>query len=376
MMIFSEHVMNAFSKNETTYNEYKALLRDVKNGIEIFDENGNKVPKDEVEKNIRQVQFDILGLSEHPTKRDIHRALKAHGTEYFAVIEEEIDIATEKGWNENPFFLNCVEMKNIALGDKNQFWTDTDVVLTASKVSRHHHDTTLQRLGGGKGYSVETSVYRIAVGGDLELYLLGRLDWSKFVTKCAQAFQIQTMNEMFAQVFGENSKVGIPEAFIGSGKLSASIKSDFDRKLEYVSAVNGNVPVILMGTKTALGQLTNLQDINWISDSQKEDMARMGRIGYYGENMLLEVPQRIDPSEDFSGKTLKTLVPDNKILILTSTDDKFVKFVDEGETEIDQVTEGGEGSGRYDDTIKYEVTRAFGIRTQLGRYHGEWDLAS
>lgn len=376
MMIFSEHVMNAFSKNETTYDEYRALLRDVKNGIEIFDEDGKPVRQDEVENRIRQVQFDLLGLPERPTKRDIHRALKAHGTEYFAVIEDEIDIATEKGWDENPFFQRNVEMKNIARGDRNQFYTSDNVILTASKVSRHHHDTTLQRLGGGKSYSVETSSFRIAVGGDLELYLMGRLNWSKFVEKCAEAFRIQVMNDMFGQVFGEHSKVGIPEAFIGSGKLSSSVKTDFDKKLEYVSAVNGNVPLVLMGTKTALGQLSNLQDLNWVTNSQKEDVARLGRLGFYGEHMLLEVPQRIDPSEDFSGKTLKTLVPDNKILIMADVDEKFVKFVDEGETEIDQITEGGEGSGRYDGTIKYEVTRSFGIRTQLGRYHGEWDLAS
>ncbi len=374
---FSENVNAAFAKNEVNYDEYRALLSDYANDIEIFDEEGKAVSKKTVDAKIRQVQFDILGLPEHPSKRDIHRALKKGDVELFSVLEEEIDIAVDKGWHESEFFDRFVENRNIKLGDRNEFWTNDKVTLVASKVAGHHHDTTLRRLGSGKRYQVEVSTYRTAVGADLESYLLGRIDWSEFVNKCAQAFIIAAKNEIFAQTFGAKAGEALPEAFKGNGKLDANSKKLFDQKIQYVSMVNGNCDVVLVGTKLALKELNNIavNSVEWLPNSAKEDVYKTGRIGSYENTTMIEVPQRIDPTEKFDGATLKTMIPDDTILILPVVEDKFCKLVDEGETEIDQITEGGEASGRYDDTIKYEVTRRFGVLTQLARYHGLWKLA-
>ena len=43
-------------------------------------------------------------------------------------------------FEENEFFNEFVEMKNIAQGDRNEFWADKDVILTVAKVSGDHHD--------------------------------------------------------------------------------------------------------------------------------------------------------------------------------------------------------------------------------------------
>ena len=50
---------------------------------------------------------------------------------------------------------------------------------------------------------------------------------------------------------------------------------------------------------------------------------------------------------------------------MAKTEDKFVKFVDVGDTEILETTEKG---ARMDDTMKYEVQREMGIYTQISRY--------
>ena len=53
------------------------------------------------------------------------------------------------------------------------------------------------------------------------------------------------------------------------------------------------------------------------------------------------------------------------LFIMPQVEDKFIKFVDVGETEIYEITDKGD---RMDDTMKYEVQRSMGVGTQIGRY--------
>ena len=105
---------------------------------------------------------------------------------------------------------------------------------------------------------------------------------------------------------------------------------------------------------------------------QRDAMMNTGTIGIYEGVRLVEIPQR------FSDKTLadtSKLVSDRMLLILPVVDDnKPVKFVDEGDTEINEVTDKGEQNGRWDDIMSYEVQRRFGVGVVLGRILGQWTL--
>lgn len=352
-------------ESEENFEGFKNLRSDLCNNVEIFDENGDRVAKADAESKVRNYVFNILGINEKSTHRDRKRAMKKYGAELFEVIEEEIDFKVETGWKESEFFNQFVEERNIARGDSQEFWTEEDVILTASKISGDHHDFTLQRLGSGQSFTVTTSVYGIAVGADIDLYLAGRLDWSKFIDACAKAFVVLIQNEMYAQVM--NAGEQLPAQFKGTGTLGASTKEAFDTLIEDVAIANDNAPVIIMGTKTALKKLTGLADIDWVTESQKEDVARTGRLGYYEGVTLMEIPQRFALND-----TTKKLVDSTKLLVMPQVEHKFVKFVDRGETEIYEQTEIGD---RMDDTMKYEVQRGMGISVQLGRYFGTWQIA-
>lgn len=366
---FSEHVMSAFEKNNCTYEEYKASLLAVANREIMFDEEGNKLTDREVNDRIRKVQFDILGIDyEHATKRERKRAMRDHGPELFDVLEEVIDIAVDKGQRESEFFNDFVESRNLALGDRNEFWTNDEVTLTVSQVSGDHHDMVLQRLGAGKRFSIPTSTYGVAVGGDIDLFLMGRKSWADYIDAVSKAFVVKMQNEVFAQVM-ENTDA-IPAVFKKTMALSAATKDQFDQLIEDISTANGNSGVVIMGTKVALKKLTKLADVDWADEGTKKDVTTTGRLGSYETTQLVELPQRFDPNETFNGSELKRLVPQDALLILPTIDDKFVKLVDVGETTIDEVTEKGEANGFMDDMQKYEVQREFGIGTRLGRYHG------
>ena len=350
---------------EDNFEGFRNLSYDLAHGIEIFDEEGTRVSNADANTKVRNYVFNILGINEKSTKRDRKRAMKKYGAELFEVIEEVIDIKVETGFKDSEWFKTFVEERNVARGDSQEFWTEENIVLAASKIAGDHHDFTLQRLGSGESYTVTTSVYGIAVGADIDLYLAGRLDWSKFTDACAKAFVVQIQNEMYAQVMNVGDK--LPAQFKGTGTLAASTKDQFDTLVEDVAIANDNVPVIIMGTKTALKKLTALADIDWVTEDQKKDVAAMGRLGYYEGVTLMEIPQRFALND-----TTKKLVDSTKLLILPQVENKFVKFVDVGETEILEITEKGE---RMDDTMKYEVQRAMGIATQIGRYFGVWQLA-
>lgn len=367
IIMFSDlnaRLQNVF-ESEEKFEGFKNLSFDLAHGIEIFDEDGNKVSKKDADDKVRNYVFKILELTPDSSKRARKRAMRKHGQELFEVIEEVIDIKVETGWRESEFFNTFVEERNLARGDSQEFWTDDDVILSVVKIAGDHHDFTLQRLGSGQSYTVSTSVYGVAVGADIDLYLAGRLDWSKFTDACARAFLIKVQNDMYAEVMNAGAK--LPSQFKGTGTLGSSTKDAFDALIENVSIANGNVPVYIMGTKTALKKITALADVDWITDEQKSSVATSGRLGSYEGTTLFEIPQRFAPND-----ITKKLVDSNKLLIMPQTEDRFVKFVDVGETEIYEQTEIGD---RMDDTMKYEVQRSMGIATQIGRYFGQWQLA-
>lgn len=374
-MLFSDlsmHVQTVFTNlcedgvtPEENYEGFKKLTYDLNhNPNEIYDEEGNKISKKDAEDAVRKFVFAIMGLTEHSTKRDRKRAMDKHGIELFEVMEEEIDIKVETGFRESEFFNNYVEQRNLSRGDSQEFWTNEKVILSVTKISGDHHDFTLQRLGSGESYTVTTSVYGIAVGADIDLYLAGRYDWAKLTDQCAAAFVRKVQNDIYAEMMNAGKK--LPAQFQGTGALSTTTKDELDTLLEDVSLANDGAQVVIMGTRTGLQQFQKLMDVDWITDDQKRDVATMGRLGYYGPYTLVELPQRFALND-----TTKKLLNPKTLFIMPQVEDKFIKFVDVGETEIYEVNEKG---ARMDDTMKYEVQRAMGVAVQIGRYFGVWTL--
>lgn len=376
MKLFSQNVMNVFANANCTYEDYKNLMADYVCGNEILDAEGNKVSRRDAHEKIVSMMFALLGIEKgKATKRDIRRALERNGRDLFDVLEEVIDIEVAKGFRESEFFNAFVETKNIAQGDRFEFWTSDDTLLAVSKVSGNHHDISLQRLGEGSVVPVPTSVYAIAVGADIDRVLLGQEDFTRLVDACAKAFVKKIQEDIYAEVMTANN---VPAALKGTGNLTTDVmKTQFDQILEDVSTANNNAPVYILGTRVALSKLIRLVDVNWTAESQKQSVADTGRLGSYNGYGLIEIAQRFANDVDFNGTqaNLSRLVDNNLLLIMPQTEDKFVKFIDVGETEIYEVTEKGKGSGRIDDIREYAVQREMGVATLLGRYHGAWTLA-
>lgn len=372
-MIFSTtHLKNVFAE-EGKYDAVKNLMFDLASGREIYDADEERVISTaEANDKVRKVIFEILELGEKPTKRDRKRAMKRHGIELFEIIEEVVDLQVATGFKDNEFFNDFVDYRNIADGDSIEFYTEDNTILSITKVSGQHHDFVLQRLGEGEAIPVPMAVYGAAVGADIDRYLVGQEDWAKLTNKLAQAFIVEVQNQIYAAVMNAAANIPAQAQFVGTGTLSASTKNAFDTIIENVEAANESGSYIL-GTKTALKKINDLSDVNWRAEIQKEDVARMGRLGSYESTTLIEIPQRFANGDVTGAK----LVSNNILLIMPAvSNDKFVKFVDQGETEIYEITEKGKQSGRIDDIMEMEMTRAFGLAVVIGRYFGKWTFVA
>lgn len=371
MFRFSTENLRTVFAEENKFENFRSVASNLVRGNAIYelDDNGNerKVSDRQANEAIRKVFMEICGLSEEDlkSKKRRHRAEKLHAVEIYEIIEEDIDFIINEGFQGNEWFDSFVDMKSHALGDANAFYVDENQYLIVGDVSGDHHDVTIQQIGEGKEVSVKCRNHAVKIGKDIDLIILGRYDYNKMVNKVAEAFVRDIQDEIFASVYAAADKLPSGTMFKKTGSLSAATKANFDELIENVEIAN-DAQVAIIGTKVALKKITALADVDWATSEQKESIANTGRLGMYEGTTLMEIPQRLKVGGDFT-----KLIPNDKLLIMPVRDDKFVKFFDEGETEIFEIDEKGE---HKDDFQTYEVQRAYGAEVVLGQYFGEWTI--
>lgn len=371
-LMFTSNVKNVFAKYETSYDEVKNLMSDLAMHREMYDDEGNKISKQEAEKTLLDISRDIFGLSDDYTPREFNRAMRDHSREWFDIIEETVDEYIEYGMRESELFNQLVNYRTRKLGQDNLFWVPgDDIILSVAKVGTSHHDYILQRYNEGESYTVPVARYGAAIGADINRYMAGQEDWDRLVNAIGKSFIMKQQVEIYNLAMNAANKLPVQTGFVETGALSDSTKEKFDEIIANVSAANDGAGVVIFGTSLALKQINKLAKVDWASDSQKEDIAAMGRLGSYEGTALFEVPQR------FADKSLTTkLFDDKKLLFLpVGVDNKLIDFFTYGETEIDEVTEKGEEHGRYDDLMKYEVQMSWGAAVRIHRQFGMWTLS-
>lgn len=364
-MNFSAHVLNVFDEMKTSYEEVKNLMFDL-----YKDELDDGISKREAEDKLREVSLRIFGLTKDSSRRERERAYRDHARQYFDVIEEVTDWTVSTGLKENEWFNALVNYRNLKEGDTNLFVNEhEEVILSVARMGKRHHDTMLQRLPENTTYSVETDVYGAAVGADIDRYLIGQEDWTKLVDAITKAFVVKIQELIFAEILEAPKKLPAQSEFVQTGALNTTNRKKFNKILQNVSVANDNADVVIMGTMVALQELENLIDVKWVADSQKEDIAKMGRLGNYGRYTLVEIPQRFARND-----VTKSMYKDDTLFVFASGDNKLVDMVDVGETLIEEITERGTANSNIADIMKYEVQRELGVSTRIGRYFGSWTI--
>ena len=146
---FAANVKNAFNNDENDFVAFSALLTDVALGRQ-------SVSKEEANAKIVEVFQNVLGIDKNSRPADVRRAIRRNQAVVFDIIEETVQNLLVTGWTNDPFMMKYVDQRNLALGDKNEFYAEDDSILSVMKVSGSHHDIVRQRLGAGSAQSIST----------------------------------------------------------------------------------------------------------------------------------------------------------------------------------------------------------------------------
>ena len=364
MKRFNEHTNAVFAAMNTNYDEMNNLMQDVALGREIYDaESDRKISKAEANAKILDFSRQILGISNPKDAKEVRRGLRDNGRQWFDIIEDTVDIAIATGIQENDWFNELVETKTIGYHDRQDFYTEEDGILMVAKAGTSHHDHVLQRLSAGQRVTIPTDLYVVKVGADINRYIAGQEDWAKLVNAITKAYVKEIQSQVYAQV---NTAVGLlPANFKSTGTL---VKATFDNIISNVQAANEGAEVIILAEKSGISAINGIANVQWIADSQKENYANTGSIGIYEGTRVLQMPVR------FADKTYTSKLYDGQILVLPVIGDegKFIKFIDEGDTLISEITD--RDSKYTSDLQTYEVQRRMGVGVVLGRKFGSWTL--
>lgn len=300
-------------------------------------------------------QFNKIMGTEKPTLKDIRK----HKVEMFEILEEILTETYLKGVNEDEFFMQFAEVRNIALGDSQEFYLEDDAVLVVSEHAGNHWNISRQKLEGGVSFTVKTKAYAIAVYGDFFLFATGRLTFGRLIEKVAQAIQNKIYEEVSASF--TNAVAKLPSNFTATGTYA---EDKLQEIIAHVEASTGS-PAIVLGTRKGLAKVTAGLNVEYYSDSMKNELARTGRVANVNGMTLVQLPSV------HKQNTFDFAYNDDQLLVLPNNNDRFIKIVFEGEDYMREVTEETE---HQDMSLEYKFMVRMGITSIFSSLFGVYNL--
>ena len=301
---------------------------------------------------VREAFFNILGEDKLSW-----RSWRNHNHDSFTITEHALNTNLPLAWENSTFYNQFVETKNGALGDKNEFIVEDNSVLVASRFAGNHWDTDRKKLHGKRSFSVDTEWFYVHVYDDLERFLKGIITLPEMVAKMQKAMQNSIDDRIFTAFNGAGTY--LPAAFQVSGTYDRIKMTELIQKVQYASQKN----VVLAGTKTALSAIADGINSDWISASQKEELATTGSVlkntglGVVG----IEIPQTfVRGTYDFK--------VDNKSIYVLPDNEKFIKVYFEGDTRARELG----STDTHDQTIDTQIQTKVGVGCVFSNVFGKY----
>lgn len=352
-MNFAANVQNVFNNDVNDFIAFSELLTETALGTQ-------KVTKAEANAKIVEVFQGVLGLDKNSKPAEVRKAIRRNQALVFDIIEETVQSLLVTGWGNDPFMMKYVDQRNLALGDKNEFYAEDDSVLSVMKIAGNHHDIIRQRLAGGSVESIKTYWVGIKIYAEFERVVMGLEDWAKFITKVYEAYDRYIKNTVYDTMVGYAT--ALQSQFKKTGSMTAE---NLNALCELVSTATG-MPVMIMGTRAALAKVIDLQNASYISDAMKNEHYRTGLLGMWEGKELVEIPQVFE-----KGKVGQYKIDNTLIWIMPVTEEKFIKVVNEGDTQLMTVADK---NANMDMTYEYELQTKLGCGVMLHGAFGCYDI--
>ena len=235
----------------------------------------------------------------------------------FTLIEEILSRTVVEGLQGDEYFNQLVDYRNVAEGDQNVFLVEDSDLFYVAKIADGTQGVRRQRLGGYSEVTIPTTLRAVKIYEELNRVLSGRVDFNQFITKVAESFRQELLNDIYTLWISATS-----DQFGGTTYFPAAGSYDEDALLDLIAhveaAANGRTATII-GTKKAVRNLMPSIQGNEV----ESDIYNMGYVGKFLGTPVVVTPQRhkINSTE---------FVRSDDILTIVAGDDRPIKVVREG----------------------------------------------
>jgi len=328
----------------------KANLVKLAKGIYNNKFSHEKYSKNDAVEVLKQAFIDLNGGS---TKLD-YKALRRNGAEMFEIMEEILENTVLEGLPDDSFFSQFVEFRNVALGDQNSFYVPDNTMLVVSEIADGTTALRRQRMDVGTNTSIATSWKGIKIYEHLSRLISGRVDFNEMLASLEKAFKLKINDDIYTAFTG--AFTSLPGVFNQSGSYDEDVLISL---VEHVEAATGK-NAIITGTMKALRKVTTAT----VSDNAREDVYKMGYYGSFNGTPMMRIKQ----VHTVGTYTFK--LSENDIYVTTS-DEKPVKFVTEGEARI----LSGDAMNNADLTQDYFFANQYGTGVVITDLFGKYSIA-
>ena len=255
------------------------------------------------------------------TKLDVRRIRDGKCGELFAIIEEVLKQTEFDDLKQDDFFNAVVDYRNLAEGDMNEFVIQDSNVFVVDEIAKGTQGIRRQRIGGERTVSIPTTMKAVRFYEELNRVLAGKVDFNNLIAVLNKSFSkkvLQDIYDVWSNITADD--IGGVEYYPTAGTYDEDVLLEL---IEHVEAAADGKPATIIGTKKAVRQLK--ESIQ--SDSAKEELHKLGVYGTFFGTPVVVLPQRHKTGT-------KTFVFEDNVLHIIAGDDKFIKFVWEGDSLI------------------------------------------
>lgn len=303
---------------------------------------------------LRQALIEMNGGS---TELDYRAMRRGQANGMFDLLEEIITKTVIEGLPESCPLFNYVETRNLANGDSPIFVLQDNIRFIVSEIADGTQGLRRQRINGGESITVKTSLKGIKFYEELRRVLAKRTDINQMIDAVSDAFTKAITLDMYNSIVAGFDGLVAPYT---SGVAGSFSEDKLANIIDHVEAATGAKATIL-ASKQAARKITGVKGAD--SNSAKEDQYAMGYFGHFYTTpiVVMQNAHKIG-STDF--------VLNNDLYIIAS-DDKFVKFVTEGDTLIIPT----ESVSNADLSQEYLMFQRYGMKCVMADQFGIYKLS-
>lgn len=315
-------------------------------GIDLFKGNHYNFSADEMEDKLRNGYKELMG-----GYTDIFKAFRAKGHKFFEVLEETLDVLIEEGLKTqyDPF----VDLRFYRPGQKPMFMVDDYSLFKVSTIASGNNTIDRQRLDR-TGFTVPTRWEAIKIYEEFERFLAGEVDWVRLIQKVYRSFDANIASDINLAITAGYADLGAAYKHSGAWDLQT-----FNNIVDHVEAATGQKAWVA-GPRQALQKVSPSTYTAYSGEIAK------GRndTGYFkviDGTTFVELKQSHIPGTD-------TFAIANQLLILPAGDEKIVKLVVEGSSQI--INSMDANSPNADDSVEFTFKKKHGVRVLTASRYG------